>query len=252
MTYTVKQLAALSGVSARTLHYYDEVDLLKPAYIGENQYRYYEEAELLTLQQILFYKELGFQLSDIKQMLMSADFDKVEALLSHKALLEGDLDRVNRLIKTIDKTVAHLRGETMINLEEIFEGFTEEKQKMYEDFLLDSGVDPKQIQVLKDKTKTWTKDQWLENKYQNDALYAELAQAIEHGHAADSAHTQALIQRHYELTKIFWTPTRGSYIGLAKMYHSHPDFADFYNQIHPDLLNYLTESMTVFANHQLT
>src|ERR1700689_535953 len=69
MAYTVKQVAAMSGVSVRTLHFYDETGLLKPAYHGANGYRFYEEAELLTLQQILFYRELGFELKQIKQIL---------------------------------------------------------------------------------------------------------------------------------------------------------------------------------------
>ena len=69
MAYTVKKLAAMSGVSVRTLHFYDEVGLLKPAYVGANGYRFYEEAQLLTLQQILFYRELGFELKQIKRIL---------------------------------------------------------------------------------------------------------------------------------------------------------------------------------------
>lgn len=65
MAYTVNKLAKCSGVSARTLRFYDEIGLLKPAYVGDNDYRYYEEEQLLMLQQILFYRELGFPLNDI-------------------------------------------------------------------------------------------------------------------------------------------------------------------------------------------
>ena len=76
MTYTVNQLAKLSGVSVRTLHFYDEIGLLKPAYYGENNYRYYEEEQLLILQQILFFREMGCPLNDIQRILSSNDFDK--------------------------------------------------------------------------------------------------------------------------------------------------------------------------------
>ena len=76
MAYTVKQVAAMSGVSVRTLHFYDETGLLKPAYHGANGYRFYEEPQLLTLQQILFYRELGFELKEIKRILGRADFEK--------------------------------------------------------------------------------------------------------------------------------------------------------------------------------
>ena len=76
MAYTVKQLATMSGVSVRTLHFYDETGLLKPAYNGSNGYRFYEEPQLLTLQQILFYRELGFELKKIERILGRAEFEK--------------------------------------------------------------------------------------------------------------------------------------------------------------------------------
>ncbi len=93
MAYTVKQVAAMSGVSVRTLHFYDETGLLKPAYHGANGYRFYEEPQLLTLQQILFYRELGFELKQIKQILGRADFENVAALQSHRQVLKRTLAR---------------------------------------------------------------------------------------------------------------------------------------------------------------
>src|SRR5436189_2598359 len=88
MAYTVKQVAAMSGVSVRTLHFYDETGLLKPAYVGANGYRFYEEAQLLMLQQILFYRELEFELKQIKRILGRGDFEKVAALQSHRKVLQ--------------------------------------------------------------------------------------------------------------------------------------------------------------------
>jgi MerR family transcriptional regulator, thiopeptide resistance regulator len=82
MAYTVTKLAKISGVSVRTLHFYDEIGLLKPAYYGSNGYRYYEEEQLLTLQQILFFKELGFELKRIQSILRKSNFDKLADLLS--------------------------------------------------------------------------------------------------------------------------------------------------------------------------
>src|SRR5438477_8668363 len=110
MAYTVKQVAAMSGVSVRTLHYYDEAGLLKPAFYGANGYRFYEEPQLLTLQQILFYRELGFELKQIKEILGRADFENVAALESHRQVLEKDLNRTRSLLETIDKTIQHLKG----------------------------------------------------------------------------------------------------------------------------------------------
>jgi DNA-binding transcriptional MerR regulator len=123
MSYTVKKLAKLSGTSIRTLRFYDTIGLLKPAYYGDNNYRYYEEEQILMLQQILFYRELGFSLNDIQRIIGSDDFNKIDALISHKQVLEQNLDRTKKLIKTIDQTIAHLRGEITMHEEELFAGF---------------------------------------------------------------------------------------------------------------------------------
>src|SRR5205823_8414714 len=124
MAYTVKQVAAMSGVSVRTLHFYDETGLLKPAYHGANGYRFYEEPQLLILQQILFYRELGFELKQIKRILGRADFEKVAALQSHRKVLQKNLTRTRRLIETIDNTIKHLKGTRKMKNEEMFAGFT--------------------------------------------------------------------------------------------------------------------------------
>lgn len=123
MSYTVKNLAKLSGLSVRTLRFYDTIGLLKPAYYGDNNYRYYEDEQILMLQQILFYRELGFPLKDIQRIISSDEFNKIDALISHKQILAQSLDRTKKLIKTIDQTIAHLRGKITMRDEELFVGF---------------------------------------------------------------------------------------------------------------------------------
>lgn len=123
MAYTVKQLSKISGVSIRALRFYDEIGLLKPAYYGNNNYRYYEEEQLLILQQILFYRELNFSLNDIQRIISSDEFNKVDALISHKQILTQNLDRTKKLIKTIDQTIEYLRGKITMRNEELFVGF---------------------------------------------------------------------------------------------------------------------------------
>jgi DNA-binding transcriptional MerR regulator/quercetin dioxygenase-like cupin family protein len=124
MAYTVKQVARMSGVSVRTLHFYDETALLKPAYLGANGYRFYEEPQLLTLQQILFYRELGFELKQIQRILGRADFEIVAALQSHRKVVQENLARTRRLIETIDKTIQHLKGTKIMKSQEMFVGFS--------------------------------------------------------------------------------------------------------------------------------
>src|SRR5882757_10023639 len=118
MAYTVKQLALMSGVTVRMLHFYDETSLLKPAYTRPNGYRIYEEPQLLMLQQILFYRELGFELKRIKEILSQRRFEKLSALRSHRQVLEKSVTRTRTLIETIDKTVSHLKGTKKMKSEE--------------------------------------------------------------------------------------------------------------------------------------
>src|SRR3984893_10006965 len=124
MAYTVKQVAVRPGVRGKKKSFYDETALLKPAYHGANSYRFYEEPQILTLQQILFYRELGFELKQIERILGRPDFEKVAALQSHRKVLQKNLARTRTLIETIDKTIKHLKGTKKMKSEEMFLGFS--------------------------------------------------------------------------------------------------------------------------------
>src|SRR5690348_13379389 len=107
---TVKQLAAISGVTVRTLHHYDEIGLLKPASVGSNGYRYYGRRELLRLQRILFHRELGVPLSCIAELLAVEGENQIGVLLQHRTKLEAERERFRVLIETIDRTIADMKG----------------------------------------------------------------------------------------------------------------------------------------------
>src|SRR5262245_2355339 len=125
---TVAQLAAISGVTVRTLHHYDEIGLLRPAAVGANGYRYYRREELLRLQRILFHRELGVPLGAIAGLLELEGADQVEVLRQHRAKLETERERYRMLIETIDRTIADLQGETHMANAELYQGFSAEKQ----------------------------------------------------------------------------------------------------------------------------
>src|SRR5438552_2589890 len=130
--YTVKQLSDLAGVSVRTLHYYDEIGLLRPSSVGANGYRRYDDAAVLRLQQILFYREMGLELLQIRDILDAPDFDLLAALQAHRAALEAKIGRLQALVGTVDSTIMHLTGEVDVSKKELFKGFSEKKQKQYE------------------------------------------------------------------------------------------------------------------------
>jgi DNA-binding transcriptional MerR regulator len=253
MRYTVNKLAKLSGVSSRTLRFYDEIDLLKPAFVGNNQYRYYEEEQLLMLQQILFYRELGFPLSDIQQIISSDDFNKIEALNTHKSILQSSLERTETLIKTIDKTISHIRGKLIMRDKEMYDGFDPVKQQEHEQYMLKMGtLSQKEIDDSWKKVRHWKKSDWEQFKQVGEQLNQDLAKAMSNHLKPIDMEVQALIQRHYSWVKNFWTPTKASYMRLAQMYLDHPDYRYFYNRYHPNMVEYLVEAMKIYSERELT
>ncbi|HHF7374196.1 MerR family transcriptional regulator [Legionella bozemanae] len=253
MKYAIKQLAKLSGVSTRTLRFYDEIGLLKPAFYGDNQYRYYQEEQLLLLQQILFFRELEFPLNDIKEILSCSDFDKIKSLQKQKSSLQSHIERTQTLIQTIDKTISHLRGQYKMNIEEMFEGFDPIKQQEHEKYLVEAGViSQQQIDDSWARVTHWKKPDWEAFKASGEQLNLALVNAVKQGLNIESSEVQDLIQQHYNWVNNCWTPTKDTYLGLGQIYLDHPDFRDFFNRYHPDLVEFLTAAMKVFAKRNLS
>lgn len=249
MPYTVKKLATISGVSPRTLRHYDDIGLLKPAYYGENQYRYYKEEQLLLLQQILFYRELGMPLSDIEIIVKSPDFDKVRALQSHKEHLNQGLLKTKNLIKTIDKTIAHLRGEQKMKDEEFYYGFDSEKQKAHEKYLVSEGIVTQEfMDECNTKIKHWSDKQKNQFIQEIETVIKELIVALERNLDPSDEAVQQLMRQHYAWLKLSWNPTKESYLGLMELYKQ-PGFAEFYSNRHPKLLDFMLKAMSVFRKN---
>ena len=122
MEYSANKLAKMSGVSTRTLRYYDEIGLLKPVRVASSGYRIYGQAELDTLQQILFYRELGFPLEEIKKLMSAPDYDREQAFLSHLAELHIKRERIDTLINNVTRSIAAMKGEATMSDQEKFEG----------------------------------------------------------------------------------------------------------------------------------
>ncbi len=242
----------MSGVSVRTLHFYDEIGLLKPAYYGENNYRYYQEEQLLLLQQILFYREIGVPLNEIQGILSSDNFDKIEALQSHKNILMVDLDRTNQKIMTIDKTIAHLRGEVKMSNEEFYYGFDSEIQKEHEKTLVSKGIVTQEfLDECNAKVKNWTDKEKNAFIQEVEAIITGIIEAMVNGVAPSDKIVQELLRRHFVWLQLSWSPTKEKYLELIDMYQT-PDFRVFYDKRHPDLLAYLVVAMKEFAERELS
>jgi DNA-binding transcriptional MerR regulator len=242
--YTVKQLSTLAGVTPRTLRHYDQIDLLKPESIGENGYRYYGEKSLLRLQQILFYRELGLGLDSIREMLGRPDFQILDALEEHRESLQGKVRRLERLIQTVDKTIKHLKGENIMSPKGLFEGFSEEQQEEYAK-QAEQMYDP---ETVRESNRTW-KSYFPEKKQaildEGKQIYQDMIAAMPKG--ADSPEVQAIVERWRVHMDYFWTPNLDQLLGLATMYGESPDFKANFDQMHPDLAEFMKEAVTIYV-----
>lgn len=256
MAYTVTKLAKVSGVSVRTLHWYDEIELLKPAYYGSNGYRYYEEEQLLMLQQILFFRELGFELKEIQKVLNRSDFDKVSALNSHKQVLQKSIEKTKKLIKTIDKTIKHLMGDKKMRNEEIFDGFTISlvKKSKGESYSTAEEIVGKSVRnPTKNVDDVQARGQeFYENATKTaDAIYRELVHCIEVGLIPNSSEVQSIIKKHHAFTNQIQDATQEVYKAMAQLYKEHPEFRKQLDPFHLKLADFISEGMIIFADREL-
>jgi len=249
MVYTVKKLSELSGVTVRTLHYYEEISLLKPAYHGSNGYRYYEEKQLLQLQQILFFKELGFTLKQIQKVLGRSDFDQLAALFSHKQALSTEKKKIGMLIKTIDQTIKHLQGTIKMKDKEIFNGFSQ--------ITVGKGDEPyftAEALVLKNLKNPGAKqDKALQEKTTKAGLEIlnQLVDCMEKGDSPSTEEVQLLIKKHYTFAEQFHNLSKEVYKALAELYTEHPAFRKQLDSVHVDLPKFMSKAMIWFADHNL-
>ncbi|KAA3643483.1 MAG: MerR family transcriptional regulator [Chloroflexi bacterium] len=243
MTYAVKQLAELAGVSVRTLHYYDEIGLLEPSSYGGNGYRQYNEEALFRLQQILFYRELDFSLSDIAKVIEQPDFDVLESLQLHKELLQGEAKRLSTLIQTIDKTIQHMKGKLEMSDAEIFEGFSEEQQELYAQEAA-RRWNPETVKSSMSRWKSYSKEKKAEILEEGKLIYQDMMGAMDEG--IESETVQATVARWHQHLRNFYEPTPEMLQGLAQMYVDDPAFRAFYEKLHPDMPKFIRDAIVYY------
>ena len=248
---TVKQLAAISGVTVRTLHHYDEIGLLKPAHVGANGYRHYGRTEMLRLQRILFHRELGVPLAEIADLLDLEGADQISVLMRHRAKLEAERERFRVLIDTIDRTVADMRGETPMPNADLYRGFSAERQAEYEAWLIERDGDPMKEDVARSR-KAKAKMSEAESRAVMEELRdieTALAEGMKRGLDPAADPVGRVIARHRAWVAAAWDRpcTPDAYSGLADLYLSHPDFVTRYETIAPGFTTFLVAAMKAHA-----
>ena len=211
MNMQIKEFSRFTGVSVRTLHYYDEIGLLKPAQVDKTTgYRYYDEHSLLRMQEILFYRELDFPLKRIEEILSAPHYDQSKALQTQKELLILKKERLERLIFAIDGA---MKGENVMN------AFDNTEFEKYKAEAQEKWGNTKAFKEHQEKTKGYSKDKWNSVTQGLDAIMGHFATSMKHGDAPDSDAAQSLVKAlQSHISENYYTCTKEILAGLGQMY----------------------------------
>lgn len=254
--YSVKKLSKLAGISARTLHYYDQIGLLKPSIRTEAKYRFYGKKELLRLQQILFYKELDFSLKEICEIMDNPEFDLLVALLNHKVELKKRQDRIETLIDTIDKTIFNQfkYKKKMLKPEELYVGLSKETAETYRaEAIKKYGLDA--VETSEKSLLKLTKKQIVDLREEQIEITNHLYSLMNESYDGDKV--QNVIAKHYVVTRKFWGTHNSKdsqseqYSGLGELLTTDERFTEIDGNPQPELAKFMNKAMTHFANTQL-
>ncbi len=235
----VKEVSQLTGVSVRTLHHYDDIGLLTPDCTTEAGYRLYSDDNLATLQQILFFRELGFSLKKIKELLTSPAFSRQEAFEMQRKMLLEKRKQLDSMINTIEKTIQHARGERHMTNEEKFKGFDFSKNA-YEQEARDRWGDE-----AVDKSNKKAAQFGPELGEEMNRIYFKLA-ALRHL-APDSNEAQAAIGEWFDFLNQMGSYSLEAFQALGEMYVADERFTQNIDKFGEGLAVFMRGAMTAFA-----
>ncbi|HCL01813.1 MAG TPA: MerR family transcriptional regulator [Lachnoclostridium phytofermentans] len=252
MEYTVNKLAKMSGISTRTLHYYDEIGLLSPERISSNGYRIYGQLQVDLLQQILFFRELGLSLEEIKEIIYSKTFDQTLALENHLTALYRKKEQIDLLIRNVSKTIRAVKGEIIMGDKEKFEGF---KQKLVEETEQKFGEEIRQkygdkvVDASNGKVKNMTQEQYAKVEQLSKEVNETLREATLLGDPANEL-AQKACDLHRQWLCYFWPDgmySKEAHKGLATMYCEDERFKAYYDAITPGCAEFLRDAIDIYC-----
>lgn len=252
--YTVGEVAAMAGVSIRSLRHYHEVGLLHPAHVGENGYRYYGRAELLRLQQILIHRELGIPLAEIRAILDAPAFDRLTALKRQRRRIAENVARSAEMLRTIDRTIADLEGDHAMTDAELYSGIVDPEKQAEHEAWLERKYGPEigeRIETSRRKMRSLTPAEREAAMSELNDIERLLAKAQRDGAPPEARSLDPLIERHRAWVSSNWGRDcpPAAYAGLADNY-AHPDFKARYEAIAPGFSDYLCAAMRSWAKRQ--
>ncbi|WP_047985982.1 MerR family transcriptional regulator [Ornithinibacillus californiensis] len=249
MEYTVNKLARISGVSGRTLRYYDQIGLLKPARINSSGYRIYGQKEVDLLQQILFYRELEVSLEDIMELIHQPGFNQKEALENHYEQLKQKRARLDTIMATVEKTIASIEGGVSMEDNEKFEGF---KEKLIEDNEKKYGKEIREkygeetINESNAKLRGMSQEDYDAMTLLGDEIMMLLEKAYETGDPG-SEESQKLAAKHKEWLMYSWPNySKEAHAGLAEMYVADERFTAYYDKVVKGGTKFLRDAIIIY------
>ncbi len=251
MEYNISQLSKLSGVSARTLRYYDEINLLHPSRTNEAGYRFYGDKEVNLLQQILFYRERGLSLEKIRFILYDENFDMLKALNEHLTELENRRERLSKLIDTVKDTIASVKGEFIMRDSEKFEAFKKDIVDQYEKLYGeearekygDSEVDMAVNKVLSLSKEDYEKFQTLGKKVLEALKAAVISKA-----SPESETGRSVASLHKEWLGYSWKDyTEQKHKGVVSLYVQDERFKKYYDREQNGCADFLLAAVDFWA-----
>lgn len=250
MEYTIQKLANLAGISTRTLRYYDEIGLLKPAKMNSSGYRIYGGKEVNRLQQIMFYRELGIPLETIKEIISNPNFDEKAALQSHLQYLLDKKAQIELLIENVHKTIANKEGGKEMSDQEKFIGFKkqliEENEKKYGKEIRERyGADT--VTASNKKLNDMAETEYNEANKLVEEINIALREAMKTGNP-ESDQAQKLARMHKEWLSYYWHQySEEAHRGLAQMYVDDERFKAYYDKIELGAAQFLCDAIFAFT-----
>lgn len=247
LMYSIRELSEIAGVSARTLRYYDQIGLLKPAYTNEAGYRFYGEQEINMLQQILFYRERGMDLKSIRKILYDEEFDLAGALEEHLRDLEQQKNRIDLLIDLVQRSIRSMKGEVDMSDAEKFQAFKENAVKQHEDMYGaearrkygDEEVDEAQRKVL-----NMTEEEYERFENLGKEIRERLKEAVLADVSPDSEEAGRIVMLHKEWLGMTWKKyTEEAHKAMANLYISDERFQAYYDQEVPGCAAFLEQAI---------
>ncbi|MDF2963574.1 MAG: antibiotic resistance transcriptional regulator, MerR family [Paenibacillus sp.] len=242
----VKEVADLVGISVRTLHHYDEIGLLTPEETTESGYRLYSNDNLELLQQILFFKELGFPLKEIKNIISRPSFDRQEALTLHRKMLLEKSRRLDKMIATIEKTIQHTKGEIQMTNKEKFEGFDFSHNPYEQEARERWGNEA--VDNSNAKIGSMSKDEQQAMSEQMTSIYKKLAAL--RNNPPESEESQEAIKEWFHFLNNMGNYSLDAFKGLGQMYVDDERFTKNIDTFGEGLAVFMRDAMAVYADNK--